>query len=604
MSRDVVPKIESKDFSLADLFKDFYSVPDFQREYVWNQENAERLLDDILNEFYDEERRLMEGSEYFVGSIVVCPGKDGTFHLIDGQQRLTTIYLILCAVRDCLTDVGSKPPETLQAQITAASMDPFTGEDIFRYRIALQYEDSDGVLEKIAHGTVPTKDIPETTMSVRNILAAYLAIREFLEINFDKDPTRIKRFLAAFTLRVKLIRIVTPNLANALKVFETINDRGVGLNAMDLLKNLLFMKTPEEQYPKLKERWKELVDTLDRCGEKPLRFLRYYIMSHYEIDWTKGIREDEIYQWLSDHGEDCGIDEKPLIFLDRLVARAKAYANFIEGKDVHGSVNRYLCNIRSLSGSARQHFVLLLAGQHLLPDLFTELCRQIENLFFCYVITRESGKTFERNFTRWSEYLRDISSGDELEVFLNRYFKPELISRSRNFDFAFQELSQSRIQKYRMRYILAKLTQFIEEQAWGNPAHSQLDQYLDSSVHVEHILPQSPTSEAREAFDKGEEYDSYVEKLGNLTLLEKTINTSVSNGMYEDKRPGYQQSAFLLTKSLVEKPQVGTDTQLNRAVEDLEQFATWNSKSIDSRQSMLGRLARKVWEITEQPANE
>lgn len=57
-------------------------------------------------------------------------------------------------------------------------------------------------------------------------------------------------------------------------MFETINDRGVGLNAMDLLKNLLFMKTSSEDYPRLKDRWKKLIDVLDDCGEKPLRFLR------------------------------------------------------------------------------------------------------------------------------------------------------------------------------------------------------------------------------------------------------------------------------------------------------------------------------------------
>ena len=86
-------------------------------------------------------------------------------------------------------------------------------------------------------------------------------------------------------------------------------------------------------------------------------------------------------------------------------------------------------------------------------------------------------------------------------------------------------------------------------------------------------------------------------RLGNLTLLEKTINTSVSNGTYAEKAPSYRQSSFLLTKSLLEMPQVGANTQLNRAVADLIQFDDWTSEAITQRQVMLTALARKVWNM-------
>ena len=85
--------------------------------------------------------------------------------------------------------------------------------------------------------------------------------------------------------------------------------------------------------------------------------------------------------------------------------------------------------------------------------------------------------------------------------------------------------------------------------------------------------------------------------IGNLTLLEKTINSSVSNGSFADKLPGYKQSFFLLTKSLAEKPQVGVNTQLNRAVQSLIPFNKWDSAAIERRQAMLAELARKVWDM-------
>ena len=590
-------KIESNDLAIAQIFKDFYAVPDFQREYVWEREHVEKLLEDVLDEFYDEDARLIEGPEYFLGSIVSCRDHEGIFQLIDGQQRMTTIYLVLCAARDALRDADEKPTRVLEAQISDAYSDPKTGEDVERHRLTLQYEDSDGILEELVKADQPVSGLPETTESVRKILAAYRTIREFFSVNLRDEPAEIKKFLVAFTSRIKLIRILTPTITNALKVFETINDRGVGLNAMDLLKNLLFMKTSSEDYPMLKDRWKILIDVLDDCGEKPLRFLRYYIMSHHEIDYHRSIREDEIYEWFVKNTVVCGIDLDPLGFAEALTECARAHANFLSSKDRQGNGNRYLRNLTLLGGALRQQHILLLAGRHLAPDLFDQLCRAIENLFFCYIITREPTKTFERNFARWSGELRSCEDAAALDAFLNKYLVADLRGRTERFDFAFRELTQWNIQQYRMRYILAKLIQYIEEQAWGSPTYAQLDRYTDKSVHVEHILPQTPTAEVREAFDKPAEYDDYLSRLGNLTLLEKTINSSVSNGSYADKVPGYRQSSFLLTKSLAEKPHVGVNTQLNRAVADLIQFEYWNSQTITERQEMLTALARKVWDM-------
>ena len=600
---DTSVKIESQDLSIESLYKDFYTVPDFQREYVWQREQVEKLLQDVYDEFYDEEGQLVKGPEYFLGSIVVCKGDGGTFQLIDGQQRMTTIYLVLCGIRDLLIEMSEAPNDTLKAQIASAATDD-DGEEIFRHRLVLQYEDSKGILDQIVKKPGQLNDILDKTTSVERIRTAYQDIKEFLGVNCDTSPKRLRRFYAAFTKRVKLIRIKTPSLTNALKVFETINDRGVGLNAMDLLKNLLFMKTPSSDYPQLKERWKTLIDTLDSCGEKPLRFLRYYIMSHFELDSKKPLREDDIYDWLVRNSTITGLADNPLAFLRILIECAEAWSNFSTAKDVQGTVNPYLKNLGLLSGAARQHYILLLAGRHLPPDLFSKLCRSIENFFFCYTIAREPTKVFERNFSQWSKDLRECQNEDDLDIFLERRFVGDMTRLSPTFDFAFEELKQSRIQKYRMRYILAKLTQYIEQQAWNNPAHKSLEQYIASTVDVEHILPQNPTAQVRDSFDKKEQYDEYVEKLGNLTLLEKTINTSVSNEAYDKKLPGYRQSAFLLTKSLVEKPQVGVNTSLNRAVRDLQAFSEWDSPSIESRQKMLAALARSVWSIPDSNASE
>ena len=217
-------------------------------------------------------------------------------------------------------ELKTEPPATITGQISSVSMNPKTGEDIFRYRLALQYDDSQNILEIIAGKPGSVSEIKATTSSVVNIVDAYKTIKEFLQANFDNDSSKIKSFAVALTLRVKLIRIVTPNLSSALKLFETINDRGIGLNSMDLLKNLLFMQTTKDEYSKLKIHWKELIDTLDnKCREKPLRFLRYYILSTHEMPANKReVREDEIYKWFSENQDKTGILTEPIKFVDDL----------------------------------------------------------------------------------------------------------------------------------------------------------------------------------------------------------------------------------------------------------------------------------------------
>ena len=195
---------------------------------------------------------------------------------------------------------------------------------------------------------------------------------------------------------------------------------------MDLLKNLLFMKTSQDEYPTLKDRWKRLIDILDQSGEKPLRFLRYYIMSHYDVDARRGIREDEIYDWFVDNSEYCGIDERPIEFAQTLIECADTYSNYLSAKDPQGNENRFLQNLSLLGGALRQQHILLLAGRHLSPDLFDQLCRSIENLFFCYIITREPTKTFERNFTRWANELRRCFDRIALDAFLEKYLVADL----------------------------------------------------------------------------------------------------------------------------------------------------------------------------------
>lgn len=588
-------KIDAHQVTIETLFSDFYAVPDFQREYVWQPENVEQLLENIFEEFYSDDGKPLTNTEYFIGSIVVYPGADGVFQLIDGQQRTTTIFLILCALRDRLSAL-----EPLKKLIRESRMNDETFEEESLFRVTLMYPDSAGALELVGEGKFTELEALPDSVSVRNLRAAFHAASEFLTEHLGNEETKWKQFFALFTKKVKLIRVVTPSQAGALRVFETINNTGVGLTPMDLLKNLLFRVVKPTDFDRVKKGWKELTDEIEGAKEaNPLRFLRYFVLSRFDTKTPKPLPEEELYNWISKNAATAGLETQPLRFLQQLVSDAKIYRHLSRAKDTLGNDNRYLQNIQILSGRAKQHFILLLAGQHLRQDLFDRLSQLLENLLFCFIVTREATKAFEAVFYKAAGSLRTLGAADApgLEAFISQWLQPEIDNRAEKLEFALATMRMGSLQKYRLRYTLAKITQHIDEQAWGSSVSTDLSRYLAKSVHVEHILPATKTEDLVKAFDKSADYDAYASRLGNLTLLEQSINSVVGQDFFVQKEPEYQKSNFLLTKTIGIPFSVGTNTRPNRGVAALKSWKKWDSLAIEQRQDMLIGLAWDVWGI-------
>ena len=181
-----------------------------------------------------------------------------------------------------------------------------------------------------------------------------------------------------------------------------------------------------------------------------------------------------------------------------------------------------------------------------------------------------------------------------------RGFSRELkTDKSRDkFKNTFIQLKQSDLQKYKLKYILAKLTQYINEKALGSEAPStELKNFMKSTLEIEHILPEELTQEVVDSFDKPNEIKDYVYRLGNLALLEKSINASIQNKPFSIKKEAYKQSTFYLTKAISQKVQVGQNTAIDRAVRELTPFDNWTSCAIEKRQELLTMLAMEVWDL-------
>ena len=318
-------QITNHRYTIEGAFREcFYVVPDYQREYIWKPNKVTRLLEDI-NEQIDTST-----SEYFIGTTIVFPSKDGKYHIIDGQQRLTTIFLILCALRalcsEDLVDYIGRLLKIIKSTSTG-HLSPIS------LTLKPQDKNAEEVMEKIfdtkgdsaaVKASIQDSEIPFRG-SVENILNAYEAIYHFLTETYDGEDKLIK-YWGHLAHQVIFIQISTP-IGNVLKVFETINTRGVGLNAMDLLKTLLFMQVPEEKHSQLTEAWKNKITTPFEKEEKKkkekkqkkkkqeeeeeeenqenqerVRFLRYFLMANYRIENDRKdsiVRENEIYDWFS-----------------------------------------------------------------------------------------------------------------------------------------------------------------------------------------------------------------------------------------------------------------------------------------------------------------
>ena len=583
--------IESQDITVGGVFQEFYAVPDYQREYVWQTAQVEQLLSDILSEMPTKPSDVPP-AEYFIGSIVVCPNAAGVLDLIDGQQRMTTLFVTLCAIRDRLEALHDTVETPINGQLSSQSMDDW-GRSQHRYRLDLQYEDAQGVLAKLVGREQAGNRFG--TNSAENIANAYTTAAQFLSRELGDSADRVRAFYAYFINRVKLIRIKTDGVTKALKIFETVNDRGLSLDSMDLLKNLLFVRTKHAEFGRLKLVWDELQAELRRSGEKPLRFLRYFIFSRYEVEQ---LREDGIYDWLKRHEAQVGFGSDPIAFARELVEAAKAYTQFLAGHGQDGQARPALQSMRLLGGSAaRQHLILLLAARHLRDDLFDRLTREIENLFFTYVVTREPTRDFERDFARWAPEVKAVSSVDELGAVIERRFRPARAALASRFGEAFGRLQAVDLQAYRLRYVLAKLTQAVELDAYGETEGTRwLKRYAEGAAYqIEHIFPVTATPECIAEF--GDASGAWTQRLGNLTLVEQGINSSLGNQPFSTKLPVYAQSQLLLTRAIAEKPKVGINTRINAAVADFEPFVEWTPTRIEQRQAQFARLAAAVWDV-------
>jgi hypothetical protein len=299
------------------------------------------------------------------------------------------------------------------------------------------------------------------------------------------------------------------------------------------------------------------------------------------------------------------------VFVHKIIRNVEHYLAFTEGRGNDGKPNLAMDSLRLLCGGAFSlHHVLLLAASNFPKPLFDHFVIQLESFLFYYIFAKSPTKDLERNFSVWADELRAIGTTtnptvqrDKFNTFVLARFQKNMMVKESELADALKRYTLYSMQQYRTRYLLAKLTQYVDMAYKGLKTPGSLGEY--TVLEIEHILPDHPDSALRSAFSEANpnaRYDDYKNKLGNLTLLEKPINIVAGNDFFAVKKAEYLKCKYYLTSSIAGITTVGQNTSINRINERLRSFDDWSAASIDGRHEMLMGLAREVWKAAPIPS--
>ena len=599
--------IDIKPVKIQTLLSDnFFTIPAFQRDYVWDDKNVEAYFNDIYESFDDGK------NEYYLGNIVLAKEEDGRWAIVDGQQRLTTTSLFIKSFMSFINEYQMDDDKIVKKlfgvlEEMIQDFDTQTKQDL--NRISFLYEENRDFMEELyksEHNAIKQFKHRNLSKTQQNLFNAYILLFTLIEKNFYDKSADLSDFLSYFMNSVLFSVVSTDDLGNALFIFQTLNDRGVGLAPTDLLKNLLLMNDKHNKTNQIVTKWKNFIDTIEEGSKsnqniKPDRFLRHYIMAKFG---KHDLKVTDVFEYIQSHKKELNIEDNPLDFLADIQKRASYYVNYYQSIGRNGEPLEALENMRELRFMSQ--LLLLMFADKMPEECFNDFCKRLENLLFVYTISGKLTKEFESLFCKWASIISNIDSEETYNAFIKENFEPEFKEQKTLFFNNFLVLSQRGQTQYRQRYILAKLDQILEHAVAGNQKLTR-SEIVNANKEIEHILPQTPEDDLREEFESGldeeETYEDYVIKFGNLTLLPKAINIVASNHFFEDKKDEYlgENQSFKLTRAICADIKLGENTKLNKILNyaEIEKFNEWNKNTILERQEQLAKLALLVWGFDE-----
>ncbi len=547
-----------------------YRVPQFQRDYSWDQDNWEDLWNDLC---YAYEK----GEAHYMGSIVLQIAgneSDKNFWIIDGQQRFTTLSILTLAAISKIRDLAAAGVEPEHNSERAdLLMRQYIGQKdpsslMYSSKLFLN-ENNDGFYQQRLLNFRPPIHVARLSDSEKALWRAFLYFRQQIDELFSaRDGAAIASFLSRTVGELlKFIQIVVRDELNAYTVFETLNSRGVELTATDLLKNYLFALVAKSRTDLdiVKGQWKRIIDAIG-LKEFPV-FLRYYLNTRLDL-----ITKNQLFKAVKKF---VSTDQHVMDLLDHLEMNAYIYTALSSPDDVWWNGDK----------EAKEYVgALKLFRVSLCSPLLMVACEKLPATEFKRVLSAVAVLSFRYNV------IGTLQTNDMEKVYnkvAQRIYKGELLNAYAIIqalrplyveDEAFRSYfvlksfpTNNNTQKKIVRYILYN----IEGQL---PGGARYDYETDEGT-IEHILPECmrESNYWNNTFTE-DEHTRAVYMLGNMTLLEPSKNNKeASNKPMPEKVQVYATSQYALTADITDQ--------------------NWTMKMIAHRQERLAKLAAAVWKL-------
>ncbi len=555
--------IHGSEYPIKKIFSDdfFFTIPRYQRAYSWTTEQSEELYQDLIRAVQGLSGSVEEFAPYFFGSILLIKGDDPHSEIIDGQQRLTTLTMLLSAIRSLMkSDFAEGLTGFLCEKGNIITNTPK------RYRLRLRDRDDEFFRTKIQdeNGIVELKKLNDEHLSEsqKNIRDNTLAFLRELEKLSQSQLQTLTQFIVNQCYLI-IVTVTAPDLDSVYRIFSVLNSRGLNLSYSDIFKSEIVTAVPLNQQDKYATKWEALQELL---GSEEFEHLFVDLRTIKSMKRKNRGMIEEFHQYVyPTYSSNLSAQE----FIDNTLSPyAHALDNILKANYQYGvqteiskAINTMfkwldLLDYQRWMAPALFYFVTH-HRQH--PNQVARFLKDLERLVVCFTICRVPPY---RRIDRYCDLLTAINQEKDL-------FAPSSPLQLTTLEC--REMLQALDGKiYRMhyicRYVLLRLDEYCAERGAS---------YDYQTASVEHVLPQRPAldSQWNQNFSTKEIRDKYVNRLGNLVLLSRGKNMNAENYDFELKREKYFFDG---------KP--ATPFVLTNKLRDTKKYSNWTPEVIEQRQ--------------------
>lgn len=537
-----------------------YKIPNYQRQYSWTDEQLEVLWDDLYESYQNN-----SNSCYFLGSIVVA--KTGDYlELIDGQQRITTLMIMMDVLRKTFPNINSE-----SERINYADVDKITSCILHggkRNRLQLQSDPNydtifnDKIIKCINYDDVKkpkNSQLSSDNPEYKYINTAYFFHERFLSL----EPEDLDEFVNYIFFKTNIIKIVCTDESFAIKLFQVLNDRGLELSNSDLVKAEIYGKYEQDDIDgknSFNATWNKIVDISNRYDFKMDDFMVYYEYFKLKSNPQRQVI-DEIKQIIK------GVEPEDIMI------EMHKFAKSVE--NVYTATDPCILSLKYIPWKAYVNTAISCA-YYVDYDNKAELFDLMRRFFYISFISGGTLNTIKQTSFKLIEYIVDKRPLEDIEEEFN-----QLISSKKMIRKCYDALDDEVYNEKFLKPLLLAVDYNIREES--NTAFYPIDKKL----HMDHILPKAyKKKEAWNYIKNRDEADKYLNTIGNMALLLYSKNEEALNCGFKEKMSIYKGegnskggvSAFETTRVIISNAEKNDDYE-------------WDVESIKKRKEfLLGKI--------------